>query len=91
VAWNSSWIFPLEPSKTREDFKWQDGYNFRLEKWRTERESYYYNRSSHIDFIRAGTENSVVSESKLLKEAIEWEEKKATEESDARSKGGKTK
>jgi len=90
VAWNSYRIFPLTPRTTREDFKWQDGYIFRLERWRPERESYYYNRESHIDFIRAGTENSVISESKVLKKAIEWEEKKAMEERDAKSKGGKT-
>lgn len=91
VAWNSIWIFPNAPLHMREDFKWQDGYIFKLERWRPDRQSYYYNHESHVDFIRSGTQNSVMRESKLLKEAIEWEEKKAMEERDARNKRGMTK
>lgn len=91
VAWNSIWIFPLIPRTDRNDFKWQDGYIFRFEKWPTEPKWDYYNHENHVDFIRAGTFNSVMRESKLLKEAIEWEEKKALEERDARNKGGKPK
>jgi hypothetical protein len=89
VAWNSIWIFPLILSKYRKDFKWQDGYIFEIEKWPTEPKWYYYNHETHIDFIRAGTFNSVMRESKLLKEAIEWEEKRAIEEREAKRKGGK--
>lgn len=69
VAWNSWYFFPEWHLKDRKDFKWQDGYMFKVEKWKSE-----YNRQRHVEFIRGVTFNAN-RESKLLTDVLEWEEK----------------
>ena len=73
VAWNSKIIFPR--NENRKDFKWQNGYVFKLEKWKPA-----YSHGGHITFIQGVTFNAVMSGSKILKEAIKWEKEKALEE-----------
>ncbi len=98
VAWNSYWLYPkyidkeapipqyaFPRNKQEKDFRWQDGYVFRLDHWKSES----YTHDTHIAFIRSATRNSVMQESTLLKKAIEWEEKDALRERDSRNKGGR--
>jgi len=44
VAWNNRWIFP--DTRKRTDYKWKDGYVFRLERFKEE-----YSHSEHIMFL----------------------------------------
>ena len=51
VAWNNKFIFP--DYKKREDFKWQRGYVFKLERFKEE-----YSRSKHHSFMGHGIMSS---------------------------------
>ena len=70
VAWNSHWIFP--DFRNRTDFKWKNGFVFRLQRFKTE-----YSYREHVNFIS----NSILSERKpAIKQAIEYEENQAHQE-----------
>ena len=74
VAWNNQYIFP--DRKRRLDFKWSNGYVFRLEKFRPE-----YSYDKHTYFIHNIILSGMADDKKqLMIKAYEWEEKKAYEE-----------
>jgi hypothetical protein len=74
VAWNNQRIFP--DNQRRTDFKWSDGYVFRLEKFRPE-----YSYDKHTYFIRTTVIRGMAGEKKqLMINAYRWEEQKASEE-----------
>ncbi len=73
VAWNSQFIFPNY--EKRSDFKWQNGYAFKMEKFRPE-----YTYSEHWSFISGAVESAPLEKKKLMLNAIRWEEHKAFEE-----------
>lgn len=74
VAWNSAYIFP--DYKKRTDFKWNNGYVFRLERFKPE-----YTYTDHTFFIHDSINDSLPgNEKKLIRDATRWEELKAFEE-----------
>jgi hypothetical protein len=74
VAWNNHFIFP--DYKKRTDFKWENNYVFKLEKFKPE-----YSYAKHISFIREAHNFGMASEKKqLLNKAYEWETDNALEE-----------
>jgi len=74
VAWNNLFIFP--DYRKRKDFKWQNNYVFKLEKFKPE-----YTYSAHTLFIHGAMLSGMANEKKrLMNHAIEWEEYKASEE-----------
>lgn len=77
VAWNSRWIFPSW--EKREDFKWRDGYIFKLEKFRSE-----YSHDKHESFISSVTRGNYGVK---FRKSIRWEELKAFEERQVRDRG----
>jgi hypothetical protein len=68
VAWNNNSIFPGYYSDRRKDFKWQDGYIFKLEKWN---ESYSH-KEHHIFIMSSFPQDHGIYKGKL-KKAIEFE------------------
>lgn len=67
VAWNNKMIFP--EYKSREDFKWQNGYVFWMDRFK---EGYFYNK--HLSFIRTCSNDTLSSEKKkIFENAYEWE------------------
>jgi hypothetical protein len=74
VAWNNHFIFPDWQRRT--DFKWENNYVFKLEKFKPE-----YSYVKHTSFIHKAHNFGMASEKKqLMKNAYEWEEEKASEE-----------
>jgi len=74
VAWNNEYIFP--DYKERKDFKWQEGFVFKLEKFKTE-----YSYDAHVKFINGAIRSGMALGKKdLIKEAYEWEKFKASGE-----------
>lgn len=74
VAWNNKFIFP--DYKKREDFKWQNGYVFRLERFKPE-----YTHNAHVSFIHGAINYGLSgSDKKLMEETIRWEQLKALQE-----------
>ena len=72
VAWNNEFIFP--DWKKRTDFKWENNYIFKLEKFKPE-----YSYDKHISFIRASM-GMTLDQKKIMYKAIRWEDLKASEE-----------
>jgi len=81
VAWSNEYIFPSW--EKRRDFKWKNGYVFRLEKFKSE-----YPHEMHTSFIHTATHEDYVH-SKLIYEAIRWEETKTWEEIRQKRKANK--
>ncbi|MFA4829002.1 MAG: carboxypeptidase-like regulatory domain-containing protein [Thermodesulfovibrionales bacterium] len=74
VAWNNEYIFP--DYKKREDFKWVNGYVFRLERFK---EGYLYDK--HVSFINMTIRSTIAYEKKKkLIEAFDWETELARRE-----------
>ena len=74
IAWNNEFIFP--DWKKRTDFKWENNYVFKLEKFKPQ-----YSYAKHISFIREAHNFGMASEEKqLIRKAYEWERQKAIEE-----------
>ncbi|NIM06207.1 MAG: hypothetical protein GTN65_11480, partial [Armatimonadetes bacterium] len=78
VAWSNEYIFPSW--EERKDFKWENGYVFRLEKFRPE-----YTHRDHVLFIHTATHEDY-SEARQFREAIDWEEAKRWEEIELKKK-----
>lgn len=70
VAWNNEYIFP--DYKERKDFQWQEGFIFKLEKFKTE-----YTYSKHILFIHGAVGTGLIEQKSMMMKAIDWEETKA--------------
>jgi hypothetical protein len=80
VAWNNTFIFP--DWKKRTDFKWENDYVFKLEKFKPE-----YSYVKHTGFIGfAILDNIAFEKKKLMNNATDWEHKKASEERDENRK-----
>ena len=76
VAWNNEFIFPDWEKRT--DFKWENNYVFKLEKFKPE-----YSYIKHTGFIGSATLDNIAFErKKLMNDATDWEHKKASEERD---------
>jgi hypothetical protein len=74
VAWNNKYIFP--DSKKRTDFRWSDGYVFKLDRFKSE-----YSYDAHTTFISSAIHSWAASEHKeLFKNAYRWEALKSFEE-----------
>lgn len=74
VAWSNRFIFPNY--KKRTDFKWENDYMFKLEKFKEE-----YSYQKHVSFISNAVRGRGASEGKrLMADAYRWEELKAMEE-----------
>lgn len=78
VAWNNKFIFP--DYRKREDFKWQRGYVFKMERFKNE-----YTYSDHVSFMGTAT---LGDWGKIFKKAIRLEELKRSEEWEAERKKG---
>jgi|GEM_PF-6032934 len=65
IAWESYSIFPNYHSERRQDFKWQEGYIFKLEKWNQS-----YSHREHHYFMESHFPTYLNSE---LNKALEWE------------------
>lgn len=59
VAWNNEYIFP--DYKKRTDFKWKDGYVFKLDRFRPE-----YSYVEHDSFVSRSTHNYMGTQKKAL-------------------------
>lgn len=73
VAWNSEFIFP--DYRKRTDFKWQDDYLFKLEKFKEN-----YTHDSHMSFVRPFFAGFPSEKMDLISKALDWEEEKAFQE-----------
>lgn len=73
VAWNNKFIFP--DYRKRKDFRWKDGYVFRLERFRDE-----YTHNAHSSFISMAIGVLEFEKKRLIHNAVRWEEIKAFEE-----------
>lgn len=74
TAWNNKFIFP--GNERRDDFKWQDGVNTRMSKFKS---TYFH--SQHVRFIRTVSKDSLESnKKKMFLAAYEWEIDLAREE-----------
>jgi len=82
VAWNNYSIFPDDTKRT--DFKWGD-YTFKLERFKPD-----YSYDKHVSFI-SDAAHFVFGNKKLISQAYQWEESKASRERDDRSSGGGSK
>ncbi len=67
VAWNNEFIFP--DYRERKDFTWMDGYNFKLEKFKSE-----YTFSEHTFFIHGAIGTGLIEQKRIMMKAIDWEE-----------------
>ena len=76
VAWNNKLIFP--DCKKRTDFKWENNYVFKLEKFKPE-----YSYIKHTGFISSAILVGAFEKKQLMYKAIRWEELKASEERSA--------
>jgi hypothetical protein len=84
AAWNNRMIFP--EFKKRTDFKWENGYVFRLERFRDE-----YSYVKHIKFLRNSMRVQNLESKKKFYDAIAWETDMAQREREDRSKAEKPK
>ena len=74
VAWNNEFIFP--DWKKRTDFKWENNYVFKLEKFKPK-----YSYRKHLSFIRASIASFDEGNKKQkMKNAYEWEVDKVVQE-----------
>ncbi len=74
VAWNNHFIFPNFRERT--DYKWQEGFVFRLEIFRAE-----YSHYKHVIFINSAIHSGMaLGQKNLMKSATQWERFKALEE-----------
>ena len=73
VAWNNKYIFP--DWTKRKDFKWENNYVFKLEKFKPE-----YSYDKHTDFISSSMQIGASEKKRQLLKAIRWEQLKALEE-----------
>ncbi|MEE9911510.1 MAG: carboxypeptidase-like regulatory domain-containing protein [Deltaproteobacteria bacterium] len=74
VAWNNEYIFPDWEKRT--DFKWENNYVFKLEKFKLE-----YSYDKHTFFLHTSILDSTATEKKqLIQKAYDWEEYKSLEE-----------
>lgn len=82
IAWNNQYIFP--DWKRRTDFKWENNYVFRLEKFKPE-----YSYIKHTGFLSSVILVGAFERKKLMNNATDWEHQKASEErDDSRKKKG---
>jgi hypothetical protein len=74
VAWNNNFIFPRY--EKRMDFKWVNGYVFKLEKFKD-----IYSHNDHVSFLRSSIAASQNLEAKgAIYNAFEWERYLAQQE-----------
>lgn len=73
VAWNNEFIFPDWEKRT--DFKWENNYVFKLEKFKPE-----YSYDKHTSFLSFSILGGAYEQKKLIYNAIRWEQLKASEE-----------
>ena len=79
VAWNNHFIFPDWQRRT--DFKWENNYVFKLEKFKPE-----YNYVKHTGFINSTILVGASEKKQLMYQAIRWEELEASKERNAMHK-----
>ncbi len=73
VAWNNEFIFP--DWKKRTDFKWENNYVFKLEKFKPE-----YSFVKHTSFLSSAILVGASEKKQQMFNAIRWEQLKASEE-----------